>query len=127
MRQREVPNEGIISKLEGTFNVKRKGIEVVQEKVRQMLVTVGAKLEEYDNRTEQYRQNRFFESNHKRLFNKLEGTQRESLIPEVEESRRFWSDIWAQALTHRENTDWLRKADNELGELTVKDDIHIEI
>ena len=57
----------------------------------------------------------------------MEGTQRESVIPDAEESRRFWSDIWDQAVTHRENTDWLRKVENELGELTVQDDIHIEI
>ena len=30
-------------------------------------------------------------------------------------------------MTHRENTDWLRRVENELGELKVQDDIHIEI
>ena len=30
-------------------------------------------------------------------------------------------------MTHKENTDWLRKVENELGELTVLDDIRIEI
>ena len=30
-------------------------------------------------------------------------------------------------MTHRENTDWLKKVENELGELTVQDDIHSEI
>ena len=30
-------------------------------------------------------------------------------------------------MTHRENTGWLRKVENELGELTVQDDIHSEI
>ena len=98
-------NEGAISKLERKFSVKRKGVEVVQEEVRQRLVAVRAKLERYDNRTEQYRQNRLFESNQKRLFNELEGTQRESVIPDVEESRRFWSDMWDQTVTLRENTD----------------------
>ena len=100
---------------------------MVHEEVRQRLVAVGAKLERYDNRTKQYRQNRLFESNQKRLFNELQGAQRESVIPDAEESRRFWSDIWDQAVTHRESTDWLRKVENELGELTVQDDIHIEI
>ena len=57
----------------------------------------------------------------------MEGAQRESVIPDVEESRRFWRDIWDQAVTHRENTDWLRRVENELGELTVQDDLHIEI
>ena len=30
-------------------------------------------------------------------------------------------------MTHRENTDWLWKVENELGELTAQDDIYIEI
>ena len=41
--------------------------------------------------------------------------------------RGFWHDIWNQEVTPRENTDWLRKVENELGELTVQDDIHIGI
>ena len=61
------------------------------------------------------------------MFNEFEGAQRESVIPDAEKRRRFWSDIWDQAVTHKENTDWLRKVENELGELTVQDDIHIEI
>ena len=100
---------------------------MVHEEVRQGLVAVGAKLEKYDNRIEQNRQNRLIESNQKRLLNEFEGTQRESVITDAEESRRFWSDIWDQAVAYRENTDCLRKMKNELGELTVQDDIHIEI
>ena len=42
------------------------------------------------------------------MFHELEGRQRESVIPDTEESRRFWSDIWDQAVMHRENTYWLR-------------------
>ena len=57
----------------------------------------------------------------------MEGAQRQSVIPDAEESRRFWSGIWDQEVTHRKNTDWLRKVENELGELTVQDDMHIEI
>ena len=98
MRRGKLENEGVISKLERKFNVKRKGAEVVHEEVRQRLVVAGAKLEKYDNKTEQNRQNRLFESNQKRLFNELEGTQRESVITDAEESRRFWSDIWDQAV-----------------------------
>ena len=108
IRRRELQNEGVISKLERKFSVKRKGVEVVQEEVRQRLVAVGAKLERYDNRTEQFRQNRLFESNQKGLFKELEGTQRESVITDAEESKRFWSDIWDQAVTHRKNKYWLR-------------------
>ena len=89
MRRRELQNEGVISKLERKFSVKGKSIEVVYEEVRQRLVAVRAKLKKYDNRTEQYRQNRLFESNQKKFFNELEGTQRESVIADAEESRLF--------------------------------------
>ena len=57
----------------------------------------------------------------------MEGTQGESVRPDAVESRPFWSDIWDQTVTHRENIGWLGKVENELGELTVQDDIHIEI
>ena len=127
MRRRELLNEGVISKLERKFSVKKKDAEVGQKGVRQRLVAVGAKLERYDNRAQQYGQNQLLQSNQKRLFNKLEGTQRESVIPDAEESRHFWRDILDQAVMYRENTDWLRKIENELGELTVQDDIHIKI
>ena len=30
-------------------------------------------------------------------------------------------------MTHRENTEWLKKGGNETGELKVQDEIHIEI
>ena len=43
------------------------------------------------------------------------------MIPDAEESRRFWSDIWDQVVTHREKTDWLRKVENQLGDLTVEE------
>ena len=89
MRQGELQNEGVISKLERKFSVKGKDVEVVNEEVRQRLVDVGAKLERYSNGMERYRQNWLSESNQKRLFNEFEGTQRKSVIPDAEESRRF--------------------------------------
>ena len=57
MRRGEVQNESVISKLERKFSVKRKGAEVLHQDIRQRLVVVGAKLERYDNRTRQNRQN----------------------------------------------------------------------
>ena len=84
IRREELKNEAVISKLERKFNTKRKDADMVYEEVRQRLVAVGTKLEIYDNRTKQYRQNRLFESSQKRLLNELEGAQRESVIPNEE-------------------------------------------
>ena len=48
-------------------------------------------------------------------------------MPDIEENRCFQSDIQDQAVMHRENTDWLRKVENELEKLTVEEDIHIQM
>ena len=61
------------------------------------------------------------------MFNKLEEAQKETVIRGAEESSRFWNGLWDQAVTHRGSTDWLRKVENELGEMTVQDAMHIEI
>lgn len=45
-------------KLERTYRAGEKGIEVVHEEVKQRLIAVAAKLERYDDRTKQLRQNR---------------------------------------------------------------------
>ena len=70
IRRRELQNKGVISRLERKFIVNQKCAEAVHEEVRQELVAIGVKLERYDNKTEQYKQNRLFESNQKRLFNR---------------------------------------------------------
>ena len=37
------------------------------------------------------------------MFNELEGTKRESVIPDAEEGTCVWSDIWNPAVMHKEN------------------------
>ena len=55
MKQRELQDEGVISKPERKFILKRRAAEGVHEEIRQRLVAVGARLERYDSRTKQYR------------------------------------------------------------------------
>ena len=119
-KRNELQNEGTKSKLERKNRIEEKGIVVVHEEVQQRLVTVGAKLERYDNRTEQYRQNRLFESNKKKIFD-------ETVVPDAEESTRFWSNIWGKPVKHKENPKWLRNVEEEFIGLGVQDNIHTEV
>ena len=89
MERNELQNEGTKSNLERKYRIEEKGIVVIHEEVQQRLVATGAKLERYDNRTEQYRQNHLFESNQKKLFDELDGVERETVVPDAEESTRF--------------------------------------
>ena len=108
MKRNELQNEGTKSKLERKYHIEEKGIVVVHEEVQQRLVAIGAKLERYDNRTEQYRQNRLFESTRKKLFDELDGVERETVVHDAKESTRFWSNIWGKPVKHKKNRKWLR-------------------
>ena len=103
MKRNELQNEGTKSGLERKYRIEEKGIVVVHEEVQQRLVAIGAKLQRYDNRTEQYRQNRLFESNQKKLLDELDGVERETVVPDAEESTHFWSNIWGKLVKHEVN------------------------
>jgi len=126
MKRNELRNESTITKLERKYCIEEKGVSVVYEEVQQRLVAVGAKLERYDNRTSHYRQNRLFESNQKKLFDELDGVKREMVVPDAEESTRFWSDIWDNSVKHKENPEWLKNVEDELAGVGVQEDIRIE-
>ena len=127
MKRNELQNEGTKSKLERKYRIEEKGIVVFHEEVQQRFVAIGAKLERYDNRTKQCRQNRLFESNQKKLFHKLDIVERETVVPDAEESTCLWSNIWDKPVKHKENQEWLRNVEEEFTGLGVQDNIHIEV
>ena len=124
MKRNELQNGGTKSKLERKYRIEEKGIVVFHEEVQQRLVAIRAKLERYDNRTKQCRQNCLFESNQKKLFHKLDIVERETVVPDTEESTRLWSNIWDKPVKYKENLEWLRNVEEELTRLRVQDNIH---
>ena len=127
MKRNELHNVRTKEKLERTYHINEKSIEVVLEEVKQRLIAVGAKLERYDNRTKQFRQNRLFESNQKKLFDEIEGKERQTVVPDAEESRIFWDNIWGQPVRHNENAEWLRTLEEELVDIGIQENIHINM
>ena len=50
-----------------------------------------------------------FNLDQKRFYQQLNGNIRyEGIIPNAEESKTFWSDIWSKGQTHNNNAEWLR-------------------
>ena len=81
--------------LERKYNILQKDHQIVLEEIKQRVTTQAAKLRRHKERTTQYRQNGLFECNQKRLFEKLEGIKRTSIvIPDGEERRNFCGGIW---------------------------------
>ena len=68
------------------------------------------KLRRYQTRTEQYVQNRMFQTNQVKLFERLEKENRSNDIrPGSHESVRFWGRIWDQPVTQNNETTRLAK------------------
>ena len=127
MKRNELHNARTKEKIERTYYINEKSIEVVHEEVKQRLIAMGAKLERYDNRTKQFRQNRLFESNQKKLFDELEGKERQTAVPDAEESGIFWNDIWGQPVRHNENAEWLITLAKEQVDIGIQENIQINL
>ena len=77
------------------------------------MLAKSAKIRRYEQRIEQFRQNKIFDFDQKKVeFNG--GGVRPSDVPNVEESERFWSNIWSVEKGHNRETEWLKDLKNDL-------------
>ena len=71
------------------------------EELKQRLQTKTAKIKRCEQRTNQFRQNRLFSTDKKKFFQEIDGTiRRDKIVPNLEESLRFWGDIWSDGDRH---------------------------
>ena len=127
LRKGKLTNERAKSKLEREYSLKEKSLEVVYEELNQRLIAVSAKLQRYDSRSKQFRQNKLFEANQKRIFEETDGTTDDDVSPIADESLQFWSNIWEKDVNHNEAAEWLKDLENNLKDIPKQRDININI
>ena len=88
--------EGKAKLVKEKYGVKRKGLTTVIEELKQRILAKAAKLSRYEQRIQQYRINRLFKVDQKKVYNEFNGQTGSSNgdITNAEESRTFWSGIW---------------------------------
>ena len=94
------------------YRVDRKGLTTVIEELKQRILAKAAKITRYDQRIEQYRINRLFDIDQKKVYNELNGQTSKNSdehIPDANESKRFWSDIWSVEKEHNKEAGWLKE------------------
>ena len=75
--------------------MKKKGINLVIEKLKQRLIRKKTKVKRYEQRISQFRQSQLFQVNQKQVYKNLNGEkQGHRIILNSEDSIKFWSDIW---------------------------------
>ena len=107
-------------------HVKKKGVKVVMEELKQRITAKGAKIDRYEKRINLFRINRMFSSNQKRVFVALNGEViKENTVPNADESRKFWSEIWDNPVEHNDDAEWLRESETESKGVNKQDDVKI--
>ena len=96
--------------------MKRKGLKTAIEELKQRMLAKSAKVRRYQQRTEQFRQNRIFDFDQQKMYAKFNGDGvRPSDVPNAEESKKFWGDIWSVGKGHNREAEWLKDIKIELG------------
>ena len=68
-----------------------------------------------EQRISQFRQKQLFQANQKQLYKKLNGEkQGDRIIPNSEDSIKFWSDIWSIRKEHNQHVEWLKACSQEM-------------
>ena len=67
-----------------------------------------------------------FSSNQKQAFVELnDEVIKENTVPNADESRKFWSEIWDNPVEHNDDAEWLREIETESKGLNKQDDVKI--
>ena len=88
------------------YRVKKKGLKTVIEELKQRMLAKSTKVKRYEQRIEQFRQNRVFDLKQKKIYTELNRNGiRSNDAPNVEECTRFWNNIWGaeKSITERQN------------------------
>ena len=126
IRSDDLRNNTFTQSLKKKYNIARKGLNRVVEELKQRLTAQAAKLKRYEDTQNQYCQDRMFETNQKRLFEEMEGIERNNdFIPDAEESRELWNGIWVKRVKHNENAEWLKQLERDLNYVEKQDNVKI--
>ena len=73
------------------YRVRRIGINTVIEELKQRILAKSTKQKRYEQRITQFRQNRIFNVDQKKINTGFNGSAlRSTDVPNAEESRKFW-------------------------------------
>ena len=127
-RRKETGGKGKkkIEELNTKYRVKKKGINLVIEELKQRLIAKKTKVKRYEQRISQFRQNQLFQVNQKQVYKDLNGEkQGDRIIPNSEDSIKFWSDIWSIRKEHNKHTEWLKSCRKQFENVNSMEKVEI--
>ena len=117
-----------LSLIEKKYHTREKGVKTVIEELKQRIVATASKLKRYEQRILQFRQNRLFVIDQKKVYQELDGqTWDNTIIPDAQESCKFWSDIWDQPVVHNEKAEWIKEVKIKYSTIQKQEQMYIDV
>ena len=106
--------------------MKKKGINLVIEELKQRLIAKKTKVKIYEQRISQFRQNQLFQVNQKQVHQYLNGEkQGDRIITNSEGSIKFWSDAWSLRKEHDQHTECLKSCRKQFENINSMEKVEI--
>ena len=99
--------------IERKYRVKKKGLKLVLEEVKERIYAKVTRIKRHDHSFEQFRINRLFQQDQKIVYQQLNEKTESSETPDTEESMRFWSNISGKEKSHNKNAKWIKELRSE--------------
>ena len=91
--------------------MKERGLPVTREEIKEIIKAKNIKIKRYQNRINQYQQNRTFKNNQGKFYRELNSRERNyktTELPDKKETQEFWGNIWGERKEHRKYAEWLK-------------------
>ena len=93
-----------IATLTNKYHLESKTIKEVSEELKQRITATAKKIDRYDARIKQFRQNQQFSTNHQRFYQSFtETTDNLTDMPDKDDVTQFWRNIWDYPKEHNHN------------------------
>ena len=122
MKRGLLKNKSTKARLMKQYGIGTKTISEVSEELKQRVTATAKKIERYEARVAQFRQNRQFQTNQRRFYADLDGqSTQDAKLPDEQETVEFWSGIWDNPKAHNVNAEWIKTAEAELSGQTMNE------
>ena len=93
--------------LQRKYKIEKRKLTVVAEEIKQRIIAKKEKVKRYQNRINQFHQNRTFQNNQGKFYKNLNGETQQSDVPDADEAKEFWKGVWENEKKHAEDAEWL--------------------
>ena len=91
--------------LDQKYGLRKRGFILVMGELKQRITAKATKVKQYDNRINQFQDNRNFETNQGRFLKNFEGKEERTKPPNAEDATAFWKGMWSTKVEHKRDAE----------------------